>query len=134
MADRGDFAMLVSSMLVQYKNSLKFMDQGGNTLFNHFEDSFLDYDFVMYLTKGSHLLEPLNSVIHRTVESGMLQHWWEEMKNTLRLKQALLTVDESSTLSFFHLQSVFVFHSFGLGISLTVFIGEFSYLRLRITK
>jgi hypothetical protein len=135
MADRGDFAMLVSSMLVQYKNALQFMDQSGNTLFSHFEESFLDYDFVIYLTKGSHLLERLDSVIHRTVEAGLLEHWWEEMKNTLRHKQALLTVEASSTLSFSHLQSVFVFHLFGLAISLTVFIGEFSsYLSSRMAK
>lgn len=134
MADRGDFAVLLSSMLVQYKNALKFVDHRGNSLFNRFEDSFLNYDVVMYLTKGSHLLERLNSVIHRTVESGMLEHWWEEMKNTLRLKQALLTVEESSTLSFSHLQSVFVFHLLGLAISFTVFIGEFLYRRLRMTK
>ncbi|PNF27931.1 hypothetical protein B7P43_G00893 [Cryptotermes secundus] len=134
MAARGDFAMLVSSMLVQYKSALKFVDHSGNILFNHFEDSFLDYDFVMYLTKGSHLLERLDSVIQRTVESGMLEHWWEEMKNTMRLKQALLVVEEASTLSFSHFQSVFVFHFFGLAISFTVFIGECLYLRLRMTK
>jgi hypothetical protein len=134
MADRRDFAVLVSSMLVQYKSALKFVDRSGNTLFNHFEDSFVDYDLVMYLTKGSHLLERFDSLILRTVESGMLEHWWEEMKNTLRLKQALLTVEESSTLSFSHLQPVFLFHLFGLAISFTVFIGEFLCLRLRMTK
>jgi hypothetical protein len=134
MADRGDFAMLVPRMLVQYKNALQFMDRSGSTLFNHFKDSFLDYDYVMYLTKGSPLLERFDTVIHRTVESGLLEHWWEDMKSTLRLKQALLTVEESSTLSFSHLKSVFVFLLFGLAISLAVFIGEFSYFRLRITK
>jgi hypothetical protein len=134
MAERRDFAVLVSSMLAQYKSALKFVDQKGNVLFNHFKDSFVAYDLVMYLTKGSHLLERFDNVIRRTVESGMLEQWWEEMKNTLRLKQALLTVEESSTLSFSHLRSVFVFHLFGLAISFTVFIGEMLYLRLRMTK
>jgi hypothetical protein len=134
MADRGDFAMLVSSMLVQYKTALKFMDHNGNTLFNHFEDSFLDYDLVMYMSKGSHLLERIDSVIHRIVESGMLERWWEEMKNSLRRKRALLTVEESSSLSFSHLKSIFVFLLFGLATSLTVFIGEFSYFILRTSK
>lgn len=134
MADRGDFAMLVSSLLIQYKSALDFVDDSGNSLFNHFEDSFHDNEIVMYLTKGSLLLERLDNILHRTVESGLVEHWWEEMKNTLRLKQALLTVEKSSTLSFSHLQPVFMFHFFGLAISFTVFIGEFLYFRLRMTK
>jgi hypothetical protein len=125
MAERGDFAMLVSRMLVQYNNAFQYNDQSGKTMFNHFHGGFLSNDFVMYLTKGSHLLERLDSVIQRTVEAGLLEQWWKEMKTTLRLQQALRTEQESSTLSFSHLQSVFLFLLFGLVISFIVFIGEF---------
>jgi hypothetical protein len=135
MAERGDFAMLVSKMLVQYKNAFKYVDQSGNTLFNHFHDAFLGYDFVMYLAKGSHLLERVDSIIQRMVQAGLLKKWWEKMKTTLRLKQAFRTEQESTTLAFSHLQSVFVFLFFGLVISVIVFICEFlssrGFLRIK---
>lgn len=62
--------MLVSSTLAQYKNSFEYNDRSGRNSFNPFHDAFLTYDFVMYLTKGSHLLERLDSVVQRTVEAG----------------------------------------------------------------
>jgi hypothetical protein len=125
MAETGDFAMLVSSMLVQYKNALESSNQSGKTLFNRFDGTFLSYDFVMYLTKGSQLLERLDCILQRTVEAGLLQQWWEEMKFTLTLQQDLRTEEGSSTLSFSHLRSVFLFLLLGLLISFVAFIGEF---------
>jgi hypothetical protein len=134
MAERGDFAMLVSSMLMEYKNAFEYMDQNGDTLFNHFHDAFLGYDFVMYLPKGSHLLQKFNSIIQRIVQSGLLEQWWRVIKTNLRLQQALHTQELSSTLSFSHLQSVFVFLSFGLVISSTIFIAELSLSRWQTAR
>ncbi|PSN30225.1 Ionotropic receptor 568 [Blattella germanica] len=125
MVTKRDFANLVSSSLMEFKINAEFFDHNGQPLYNHFKNTFLGYDFVFYLSKGSPLLDTFNDIIFRISEAGLILQWWEEMKTELRLTYAKRDIqEESSTLSLSHLVSVYVFLSIGLAISFILFICE----------
>jgi hypothetical protein len=88
----------------------------------------------MYLPKGSHILTPLNRVVHRTVESGLAAKWingleeiWK-IKSVSMLKVDILTI-HSSVDGFFvfnmsHLQIAFFSLVVGLVLSFVVLFAE----------
>ena len=125
MVSKRDFSILVSATLVEYKNSREFFDSEGKPLYQHFSESFLVYDFVMYLSKYSPLLDSFNNVIRKVDEAGLIGQWWEEMKYAIRLSRVSRSFQEgSSTLALTNLISLYMFFAIGLGFSLCLFILE----------
>jgi hypothetical protein len=124
MVKKKDFAMLAMNHIMEYKITSDYVQQPGKPLFYGFQDGFLRSSFVMYLTKGSPLLDRINTIIKHAVEGGLLDQWWGEMKTSWILSSAMKIQEESSTLTMSHLQSAYVTLFLGLGLSLTVFVVE----------
>ncbi|KAJ9592354.1 hypothetical protein L9F63_001123 [Diploptera punctata] len=125
MVIKRDFSILVSKTLMEFKNRPELFGSDGKPLYTHFRETFLIYDFVMYLTKGNPLLEKFDNIINRVVEAGLIDQWWEEMKTSIRLsRETLDQEDETSTLTLSNLVSVFVFLFIGIGLSFLIFVTE----------
>ncbi|KAJ4452285.1 hypothetical protein ANN_03804 [Periplaneta americana] len=136
MINKGDFAILSSEHLVDFQTTCMKLGHSSEPKFYRFPDEFLGTYFVMYLTKGSPLLERVNNIISRTVEAGLLEQWRNEMMTSLTLKCASGFKDQTLTLSLSHLLSAFVFGFIGYGISLITFFAELLcfYVRRKYLK
>ena len=61
--------------------------QNVKTLFYSLKGTFLRINFVMYLTKGNHLLDRINNIITHAVDAGLVDQWWREMKLSWTLRR-----------------------------------------------
>jgi hypothetical protein len=121
---KGEFAVLETSHYMDYLNAKLYVEQSEKPLFYSLKDTFLRNNFVMYLTKGNHLLDRINSIIRHAVEAGLIDQWWREMKISWALRSEKQIHEKSSTLALPDLQSAFVILFLGLGFCLFVFIIE----------
>ena len=123
---KGEFAVLETNHYMEYKylTANHPVGQSGKPLFYSFKDTFLRINFVMYLTKGNHLLGRINNIITRAVEAGLIDQWWREMKLSWTLRRGTQIHEESSTLTLLDLHSAFVFLFLGLGFCIAVFTVE----------
>jgi hypothetical protein len=121
---KGEFAVLETSHYMEYLTANQYVEQSGKPLFYTLKDNFLRNNFVMYLTKGNHLLDTINNIIRYAVEAGLIDQWWREMKISWTLRCAKQTHERSSTLTLSDLQSTFVILFLGLGFCLVVFMVE----------
>jgi hypothetical protein len=119
-----DFAILITTHVMQYRTTHDYVQQPGKPIFYSFQDAFLRNNFVMFLTKGSPLLDVINTIIRHALEGGLLDHWWKEMKNSWILSSTMEIQEESSALTLSHLQSACVIMFLGYGFCLVVFVVE----------
>lgn len=121
---KGEFAVLEASSYMEYLAANQPVDQGGKPPFYSLKDTFLRNNFVMYLTKGNHLLNRINNIITNAVEAGLIDQWWREMKLSWTLRRDTQIHEKSSTLILLDLQSAFVILFLGLGFCIAVFMVE----------
>lgn len=116
----GDFAILDTSHHMEYLT----VGQSGKPLFYSLKDTFLRNNFIMYLSKGNHLLDRINNIITHAVEAGLIDLWWRKTKLSWTLRRGTQIHEQSSTLTLLDLQSAFVFLFLGLGFCIAVFMVE----------
>jgi hypothetical protein len=121
---KGEFAVLETNHYMQYLTANNLIEQSGKPLFYSFKETFLRINFVMYLTKGNHLLDSINNIITHAVEAGLIDQWWREMKLSWTLRTGKQIHEKSSTLALLDLQSAFIVLFLGLGFCIAVFMVE----------
>jgi hypothetical protein len=124
LVTKGDFAMLAATDIVEYTAACRYLQKPGKSLFYPFQGGFVSSNYVMYLTKGSPLLDRINSIIRHATEAGLVNQWWTEIINSCTLKCYMEVQEESSTLTMSHLQSAYFILFLGLGFSFSVFVVE----------
>jgi hypothetical protein len=96
-------------------------------------------DIVMVLQKGSPLLNRMNEIIGRLIESGILGHWTRGSSGAGKLRKATAksfntAADEFYVLNLNHMQSAFCLFSFGQGLGVIYFLTELLYFKMHLQR
>jgi hypothetical protein len=134
VALKGDFAHFISRQVMEYTSYYKFQDVNGDPLVYPFNDDFVQYNVVMYLTKGSPFLDRFNDIIAHALEAGFLGKWYGDEIYSAKLRAHKLSVlgtdDGYAALSTTHIQGALFLYAIGNVLSFLVFVLEISYRRL----
>jgi len=108
----------------------KFVDENGDSLLCRLPDKISGYQIAMFMQKGNPLFGPVDDVILRLVEAGLVDFWW----NMVVYRQKFTTEKESADapIKFFvfslsHLYVAFTFLALGFCLGILVFILEILY-------
>jgi len=108
----------------------QFIDENGDSLLCRLPDKISGYEITMFMQKGNPLFPPVNGVILRLVEAGLVDFWW----SMIDYRQKFTTEEESTDapITFFvfslsHLYVAFTFLALGLCLGILVFILEILY-------
>jgi hypothetical protein len=135
----SDFATLSSAYLVDYILITK-MSGGLSYPICPLSHNVAIWRVSMYLSKGSPLLNPINQVIRRLTESGLVGRFFRDYRNVSMKEVWSLTdikkryahnVNNYITFSLSHLRLVFVSLFTGLWVSFVVFLCELIYPKLK---
>jgi hypothetical protein len=109
----------------------KFRDANGLPLIYPFADDFVKYNVVMYLKKGSPLLDAFNHIIVHAVQAGLLNKWYSDDIYTSQLRAHKKSKNDKddgySVLSNTHLQGAFVLYGIGNVLGLLLLLLEIAY-------
>ncbi|KAJ9598399.1 hypothetical protein L9F63_010921 [Diploptera punctata] len=125
-----NFAFAFGKVVTDYDIAAHYMDGDGKPLICQLEDVVLNQISSLVVQKGYPLLHLFNAIVRRTLESGLVDKWFEDVKYTATLRSARnfnVPTGEYITLSLEHLQSAFYFLIIGCIISLIAFVGELFY-------
>lgn len=128
-ATRGDAATILDfGKFDEFKH--KFVDENGDSLLCRLPDKISGYRITMFMQKGNPLFRPVDDVILRLVEAGLVDFWW----NMVVYRQKFTTEKESADapIKFFvfslsHLYVAFTFLALGFCLGILVFILEILY-------
>ena len=108
----------------------KFIDENGDSLLCRLPDKISGYQITMFMQKGNPLFRPVNGVILRLVEAGLVDFWW----SMVVYRQKFTTEKESAeapiqyfVFSLSHLYVAFTFLALGFCLGILVFILEILY-------
>jgi hypothetical protein len=131
VAVKGDFAQFISRQVTDYSSYYKFQDVNGVPLIYPFKDDFVQYNIVMYLTKGSPFLDRFNDIIIHAMQAGLLDKWYDDEIYSVKLSAPKLsgsgTDDGYSVLSTTHIQGALFLYGIGNVLGLLVFVLEILY-------
>lgn len=131
VAVKRDLAQCVSRQALDYAVFNKFRDASGVPLIYPFADDFVQYNVVMYLQKGSPLLDAFNHIISHAVQAGLLDKWYNDdiyiSKLRAHKKSRNDKEDGYSVLSNTHLQGAFVLYGIGNVLGLLLLLLETAY-------
>jgi len=128
-----DFALSGGGLNILYLSHQKKYSLSRVPKFIPFKDVMVSYLPSMFFRHGSPLVESFNGVIHRLVEAGIVNHFWEDIKIrhlTHKEENGEEDGDEEDeesgavVLTLNHLQSAFSLLRLGLAFGLIVFIIE----------
>jgi len=108
----------------------KFVDENGDSLLCRLPDKISGYQITMFMQKGNPLFRPVDGVILRLVEAGLVDFWW----SMVVYRQKFATEKESADvpIKFFvfslsHLYVAFTFLALGFCLGVLAFILEILY-------
>jgi hypothetical protein len=136
-----NISVICANMIVDYLyNTPQFFDEYGNHQLCRIKDStVLLTDMVMLLQKGSPLLDRVNEIIDRVLESGLFNRWIQESTESEAITKAVETsaktlTDEFYELNLKHMQPAFYLLFFGDGLSLVSFLMELLYFKMHLQR
>jgi len=137
----NDFATRQVEFMTMYFATICLLK--GSLLCN-MRDTYRVIDTVMYFPTGSHFLIPINGVIRRTVEAGLMKKFEDgiiELRKIQKDSQAVRdfvvedsSVDEYFVLNMSHLQIAFWSLAVGLGLSTVCLVLEILCCKLGVGK
>jgi hypothetical protein len=131
VAVKRDQAQCVSRQVLDYAVLNKFRDASGVPLIYPFADDFVQYNIVMFLNKGSPLLDAFDHIIVHAIQAGLLDKWYNDdiYISKLRTHKASRNNkdDGYSVLSNTHLQGAFVLYAIGNVLGLLLLLLEIAY-------
>jgi hypothetical protein len=131
VAIKRDQAQCVARQVLDYAVYDKFRAADGVPLIYPFDDDFVQYNTVMYLKKGSPLLDSFNDIILYAMQAGLLDKWYKDdiYRSKLRAHKKSKTDkdDGYSVLSTTHLQGAFVLYGIGSLLGLMLLLLEIAY-------
>jgi hypothetical protein len=124
MAYEGDLAVAGGRRGIEFLAHTKYK-KNGRPLYLPFEDNILDGYLVIYLRKGSILLERINSIVLRLQNAGIIDKWVNDIRRKFsqHFDKALFE-DELCVLTLAHLEGAFYLLFFGIFVSVTVWLLE----------
>ncbi|KDR23912.1 hypothetical protein L798_10264 [Zootermopsis nevadensis] len=135
VAEKCDFATLLSSDSVHYMNTYKFLDRSGKGLLCTIKAPAFTAYKTFYLPKHSKYRKILNRMIAVANEAGLINYWWKEILITSRIKAGSIKrhtlQDDYSVFLLTHLQGAFYLLMLGHFISSSCFVGELIFHWLR---
>jgi hypothetical protein len=116
----------------------KFVDENGDSLLCRLPDKISGYQITMFMQKGNPLFRPVDGVILRLVEAGLVDFWWRMIVDRQKFTTEKETTDAPITFFVFslsHLYVAFTFLALGFCLGILVFILEILYKNCRkVTK
>lgn len=124
MAYEGDLAVLGGRVGLEFLAHTKYR-KDGKPLFVPFNDNVQQGHMVIYLRKGSILLERINSIVLRLQNAGIIDKWVQDIRRKFgkHFDDALLE-DEFFVLTLAHLEGAFYLLLLGMLFSITVWFVE----------
>jgi hypothetical protein len=113
-----------------YVYSHGFVDDNGDSLLCRLPDKINGYQISMFMQKGNPLFCPVDSVILRFVEAGLVDFWWKQVVERQNFTTQEEGADEPITFFVFslsHLNVAFKFLALGYCLSIFVFVLEILY-------
>lgn len=135
VAEKCDFATILSSDSVHYMNTFKFLDHSGKGLLCTVKDSAFTAYKTFYLPKGSIHQHTFNKLIEVANEAGLVNYWWKETLITSKIRAGSVKrhtlQDDYFVFLLTHLQGAFYLLMLGHCISSVCFVAEliFNWLR-----
>jgi len=108
----------------------KFVDENGDSLLCRLPDKISGYQITMFMQKGNPLFRPVDGVILRLMEAGLVDFWWSMIVYRQKFTTKKESADEPITFFVFslsHLYMAFTFLALGLCLGILVFILEILY-------
>lgn len=108
----------------------RFVDDYGDPLLCRLPEKISGYLITMFVQKGNPLFPPVNSVILRFVEAGLVDFWWSLIVERQKFTANLEIADEPITFFVFslsHLYVAFTFLAIGYCLSVLVLLLEVLY-------
>jgi hypothetical protein len=138
-AIKSDFATISGPYLVDYLLSKKISNGLGHPICP-ISDNIFSFSISMHLSKGNPLLDSINQIIRRNLESGLTDRYFKKFRN-LSIKEdlSLFNIKEQKSadnavnyvvFSLLHLRVAFLILFVGLGVSFVSFLCEITYSRL----
>jgi hypothetical protein len=129
---KGDITTLSLKIDAEYVYSYKVSGHSRNIKLCTVNDNILVLETVLCLTKGHPLLDRFNTVIRRSMETGLVEKYWSELNFNLQLQSLNKSKDTECELcsnmyfvfSLSHLRAAFLVLGFGYALSVIVFIFE----------
>jgi len=113
----------------------KLTDENNRPLLCELEDGGVeDVGHVLLVSKGSPLLEFINDIIEKTVESGILTHIKKQdfhKEQIVSISDDFASYDKSTVFSISHLQTAFYILMLGCVLALASFVTEIMWHRYR---
>jgi hypothetical protein len=135
----SDFATISTAGLVDYIHTTK-MSGGLIYPICPLSDNIAVFRGSTYLSKGSPLLNPINQIIRRLIESGLKDRFFRDYRN-MSMKEVWSLIDMKKSyaqnvnnyirFSYSHLHLAFVSLFIGLGVSFVRFIYEVIYPKFK---
>jgi hypothetical protein len=105
----------------------QFLDENGDSLLCRLPGKISGYLIAMFMQKGNPLFGPVNNMILRIMEAGLVDFWWSQSVERKKLSRNRETEVASITYFVFsmsHLYVAFTFLLLGYGFSFLVFVLE----------
>jgi len=115
----------------------QFVDEKGDSLLCRLPGKISGYLIAMFMQKGNPLFGPVNNVILRVMEAGLVDFWWSLIVE--RKKFTTYTDSEDAPIKYFvfsmsHLYVAFTFLALGHCVSFVVFVLEVLWKMTHVRK
>lgn len=101
-----------------------FRDENGNYQLKTLRKNIVTVPIEMLLSKGNALLSRIDQVLFLIKESGLIDHWREEISSRELALEAKMSFRSEKVLTLNNLRGGFLLWSIGIGVSLVVFVVE----------
>jgi hypothetical protein len=127
MAYEGNLAVAGGRVGLEFLAHTKYM-KNGKPLYMPFKDNMQQGHMVVYLIKGSILLERINSIVLRLQNAGIIDRWVDDINRKFgKYFDKILPEDEFCVLTLAHLEGAFYLLLTGMLFSVTVWFLEIIY-------
>jgi hypothetical protein len=124
MAYDGDLAVAAGRVGLEFLAHTKYM-KNGKPLFVPFKDNIKHGYMVVYLKKGSILLERINSIVLRLQNAGIIDKWVNDIRRKFGKHFDNASFEDGvCVLTVAHLQGAFYLLLFGVIVSVTIWLLE----------
>jgi len=127
MAYEGNLAVAGGRVGLEFLAHTKYM-KDGKPLYMPFKDNIQKGHMVIYLKKGSILLERINSIVLRLQNAGIIDKWVDDIRRKFgKHFDNVLLKDEFCVLTLAHFEGAFYLLLMGMLFSITVWFLEIIY-------
>jgi hypothetical protein len=128
VAFHRNFSTPSTDNIVDYFTATKYVDYQGQPLLCAVKEEYYTSNNVLHLMKGNPLLQRVNELVGRIVQSGIFSQWTKELLDSLKLKKGVISLrtlqDEYHSFSLKNMQSAFWVLCVGWALGAAVFVAQ----------